>query len=109
MGIAMGAPWFQIKHLESSGLVGLSANFPLYGDMSERMMRIISQFAPVFDFSVTDMPTTTGLCGKKEKPKVIPLTGTSSWWCRLSGLLVTMPHVRTIKAINKKQKCWNPN
>ncbi|NLY35267.1 MAG: Y-family DNA polymerase [Alcaligenaceae bacterium] len=47
MGIAMGAPWFQIKHLESRGLVGLSANFPLYGDMSERMMRIISRFATV--------------------------------------------------------------
>ena len=46
LGIAMGAPWFQIKHLESRGLVGLSANFPLYGDMSERMMRIISRFSP---------------------------------------------------------------
>ena len=35
----MGAPWFQIRHLEElAGLVGLSANFELYGDMSDRMM-----------------------------------------------------------------------
>ena len=37
----MGAPWFQIRHLEEeSGLVALSANFALYGDMSDRMMSL---------------------------------------------------------------------
>ena len=41
LGIAMGAPWFQIRHLEEeAGLVALSANFALYGDMSERMMSL---------------------------------------------------------------------
>lgn len=39
----MGAPWFQIRHLEKeAGLVALSANFALYGDMSERMMSVAS-------------------------------------------------------------------
>lgn len=33
LGIKMGAPWFQIRHLaESDGLIALSANFVLYGD-----------------------------------------------------------------------------
>lgn len=42
LGIPMGAPWFQIRHLEEShGLVALSANFELYGDMSDRMMSLI--------------------------------------------------------------------
>ena len=37
----MGAPWFDIKHLEKeAGLIALSANFELYGDMSDRMMHI---------------------------------------------------------------------
>ena len=37
----MGAPWFQIKHLaDSEGLVALSANFALYGDLSDRMMSV---------------------------------------------------------------------
>ena len=41
LGIRMGAPWFQIRHLEAdAGLVSLSANFALYGDMSDRMMSL---------------------------------------------------------------------
>ncbi|MDI9330904.1 MAG: Y-family DNA polymerase [Alphaproteobacteria bacterium] len=41
LGIRMGAPWFQIKHLEvEAGLVSLSANFALYGDMSDRFMSL---------------------------------------------------------------------
>lgn len=47
LGIKMGAPWFQIKHLaDSHGLIALSANFSLYGDLSNRMMAIIGQFSP---------------------------------------------------------------
>lgn len=41
LGIKMGAPWFQIRHLEwEAGLIARSANFALYGDMSSRMMEI---------------------------------------------------------------------
>jgi DNA polymerase V len=47
LGIAMGAPWFQIRHFErSAGLVALSANFGLYGDMSDRMMRLAAGLGP---------------------------------------------------------------
>ena len=47
LGIKMGAPWFQIRHLEKeAGLIGLSANLALYGDMSTRMMRITSELGP---------------------------------------------------------------
>lgn len=47
LGIAMGAPWFQIQHMaESAGLVALSANFELYGDMSARMMAIAAGLGP---------------------------------------------------------------
>lgn len=41
LGIKMGAPFFKIRHLEEeAGLVALSANFALYGDMSDRMMSL---------------------------------------------------------------------
>ena len=41
LGIKMGAPFFEIRHLEDeAGLVALSANFALYGDMSDRMMTL---------------------------------------------------------------------
>ena len=48
LGIKMGAPWFQIRHLEETeGLVALSANFTLYGDMSDRMMSLAAGLGPV--------------------------------------------------------------
>lgn len=48
LGIKMGAPWFQIRHLEETeGLVALSANFTLYGDMSNRMMSLAAGLGPV--------------------------------------------------------------
>ena len=47
LGIKMGAPWFQIKHFaESDGLVALSANFALYGDLSDRMMSLAAGLGP---------------------------------------------------------------
>ncbi len=47
LDIKMGAPWFQIRHLEeSAGLVALSANFVLYGDMSDRMMSLAAGMGP---------------------------------------------------------------
>jgi DNA polymerase V len=47
LGIKMGAPWFKIKHLaESDGLVALSANFALYGDLSDRMMSLAAGLGP---------------------------------------------------------------
>lgn len=47
LGIAMGAPWFKIRHMaESEGLVALSANFALYGDLSDRMMSLAAGLGP---------------------------------------------------------------
>lgn len=47
LGIKMGAPWFQIRHMEETeGLVALSANFTLYGDMSDRMMSLSAGLGP---------------------------------------------------------------
>lgn len=44
LGVAMGEPWFKLRHLERKGLVALSSNYALYGDMSSRMMSVIGQF-----------------------------------------------------------------
>ena len=47
LGIAMGQPWFEIEQLvETGGLVALSANFALYGDMSDRMMSVAAGLGP---------------------------------------------------------------
>jgi DNA polymerase V len=47
LGIKMGAPWFKIKHFEQeAGLVALSANFALYGSLSDRMMSLAAGLGP---------------------------------------------------------------
>ena len=64
LGIKMGAPWFEIKHLErEAGLIALSANFPLYGDMSRRMMGIAAGMGPEQSIYSIDECFTLGLEG----------------------------------------------
>lgn len=47
LGVKMAQPWFQVRHLErQAGLIALSANFELYGDMSHRMMTLVAEYAP---------------------------------------------------------------
>ena len=45
LGIRMGVPFYQIRNeVEKYGLVHFSSNFPLYGDLSSRIMRILSRY-----------------------------------------------------------------
>lgn len=47
LGIAMGQPFFEWKHLAGPrGVRVFSANFTLYGDMSRRVMQTLAQFTP---------------------------------------------------------------
>ncbi|RYH00112.1 MAG: Y-family DNA polymerase [Alphaproteobacteria bacterium] len=47
LGIKMGAPWFQMKDLaRRHGIVALSSNYTLYGDMSNRVVSILREFSP---------------------------------------------------------------
>ena len=47
IGIPMGAPYHQIRKLcERNGVVVLSSNYELYGDMSSRVVSVLSRFAP---------------------------------------------------------------
>ena len=48
LGIKMGAPYFKLKNLiTQNGVVVKSSNYPLYGDMSSRVMRVIGEYSPV--------------------------------------------------------------
>jgi DNA polymerase V len=47
LGIKMSQPFFEFRHLvENAGLVALSANFALYGDMSDRFMSLAAGLGP---------------------------------------------------------------
>lgn len=47
LGIKMGQPWFECKELaEEHGILAFSSNYALYADLSNRVMSILSDFAP---------------------------------------------------------------
>ncbi len=47
LGIKMGVPFFQVKHLMDEGKLRVfSSNFALYGDMSRRVMNVIRSRVP---------------------------------------------------------------
>lgn len=47
LGIKMGAPYFEIKHICDKHKVNVfSSNYTLYGNMSKRVMQTLQQFAP---------------------------------------------------------------
>lgn len=55
MGIAMGQPAFELKREIGSGqLVALSSNFPLYADLSRRVMEVLESFSPEMEVSSID-------------------------------------------------------
>ncbi|TSA57180.1 MAG: translesion error-prone DNA polymerase V subunit UmuC, partial [Methylophilaceae bacterium] len=47
LGVAMGTPWFKLQDLvKQHGIIGLSSNYALYADMSNRVMSILHAFSP---------------------------------------------------------------
>lgn len=63
LGVRMAQPWHEIRHLEATaGLIALSANFPLYGDMSDRMMAIAAGLGPAQEIYSID-ESFIGLAG----------------------------------------------
>ena len=84
LGVQMGQPWFQCRDLErTAGLVGLSSNYALYGDMSNRMMTIAAEYAPrqeiySIDESFLDFDGVPGdlvAIGRALRAKVLRHTG----------------------------------
>lgn len=56
MGITMGTPFYQVKDmLERNKVAVFSSNYTLYGDMSRRVMMLLSEFAPdVSQYSIDE-------------------------------------------------------
>jgi DNA polymerase V len=84
LGIRMGAPWFEIRHFEQShGLVALSANFALYGDMSDRMMSLAAGLGPHQEIysidesfiDLTGVPGDLAVRGRKVRERILQWVG----------------------------------
>ena len=84
IGIPMGAPAFQFENsFRRYGVKVFSANFPLYGDMSRRVMSILSDFSPLQEIYSIDetfldlsgMPMNLRTYGNEMKERVNTWTG----------------------------------
>jgi DNA polymerase V len=55
LGIAMGAPWHLHREcFEKAGVIVRSSNYTLYGDMSARVMNVLSEFTPELEIYSID-------------------------------------------------------
>lgn len=71
LGVPMGAPWFQMRDLaRQHGIVGLSSNYTLYADMSNRIMTILRGYSPSVEVYSIDESflSLNGLGGLWESP-----------------------------------------
>jgi len=84
LGIPMGAPMFKYKDLiRKHDIKVFSTNFVLYGDMSQRVMNILSQFTPDIEIYSIDeaflsLKGITGVLeeyGRKIRQTVLKWTG----------------------------------
>jgi DNA polymerase V len=70
LGLKMGVPFFEIKHLmKSHGLRCVSSNYALYQEVSNRVMRILAEYAPKIEVYSIDESWLdfTGVQGDLEK------------------------------------------
>ncbi len=71
LGVKMGQPFFQLRDLvEHKGLVCLSPNFELYGDMSDRMMSLAAGLGPTQEIYSVDLSAPGYCCVSFEKEVV---------------------------------------
>ncbi len=84
LGVKMAQPWFEVRHLvREAGLLALSANFELYGDMSSRMMTLVGQYAPRQEvYSIDEcfldfdgVPGDLAQIGRELRARVLQWTG----------------------------------
>ena len=100
LGILMGEPAFKNKKLyEKYNVATLSSNFALYGDMSQRVMSVISQNSPALEIYSIDEAfiDLSGIRYEKLLPKLIQLKIVVERW---TGIPVSIGAART-KTLSK--------
>ena len=71
LGVKMGAPWFLMKELaRQHGIVALSSNYTLYGDMSNRVVSILRECSLDIEVYSIDLSAPGYCCVSFEKEVV---------------------------------------
>ena len=86
LGIPMAAPWHTLTALaRRHGIVALSSNYALYGDLSARVMKVLAGFSPAQEvYSIDECfldlagaQPSPGACGRRIRDEVRRLVGIS--------------------------------
>ena len=110
LGIRMGVPFFEIRSLiKSHGLVWLSSNYALYGDMSARMMNLLGKFAPRQEIYSIDecfldfrgMAGDASECGRKLRQRIRQYLGITT--CTGIGASKTLAKLANHVAKTRRQ------
>ena len=117
LGIQMAQPYYQFRELErTSGLICLSANFELYGDMSARMMAIAAGLGPLQEIYSIDESFIGDLEGIPElthRPSAAasgagPASPPASGWApprRWPSCATTSPRMPNANPATSRQSC----
>ena len=112
LGIQMGTPWFQLRDLaRQHGILAYSSNYPLYADMSSRVMTILSRFSPVQEiYSIdecflefTGMPLPHSAIGQAIQKQIRQWTGLPV----CAGIAATKTLAKLANHIAKKHSRFN--
>ncbi len=94
-GVKMGEPAFKIKDiLEKKNVQVFSANFALYGDMSQRVMNVLSKFTPDLEIYSID-EAFLDIPGMKENELVLYAQKIRNTVLQWTGIPVTIGIART--------------
>jgi DNA polymerase V len=111
LGINMAVPWFQVKDIaKRHGIIALSSNYPLYADISNRVMRLLSQWSPnqevySIDESFLDL---TGISNLARYAQTIRSTIRESVGIPVCiGIAPSKTLAKLANHVAKKQKCYD--
>lgn len=111
IGIKMGVPYYQIKNeIRKHGIKVFSSNYTLYGDMSNRVMTILSSFTPNIEIYSIDEAflDMSGMKNLEEYGKHIVNTTTKWTGIPVSmGIAPTKTLAKVANKFAKKYKKYN--
>ena len=111
LGVKMAVPWFQLKDIaKRHGIIALSSNYMLYADISNRVMRLLSQCSPhqevySIDESFLDL---TGMADLTRYAQTIRSTFKQCVGIPVCvGIAPSKTLAKLANHVAKKQKCYD--
>src|SRR5437868_4466517 len=106
LGIAMGAPWHLHRdRFAAAGVIVRSSNYTLYGDMSSRVMNVLSRFTPDLEiYSIDEAFLRMGGFGAQLEAQARALRAVVLQWTGIPVSIGIAPTKTLAKVANRIAK-----